>query len=177
VEAAAAGGEAVTVLAGTSLSPTSRTFVINLELDDYATLEQRSCGCLLDEAGLGTHLRRIRSHAKLTVEGMHFLGDEVVRLVEEELPRRFGGGPMSYQLVEQEAAGGQTRVLVVISPAVGPVDEAAVAAAVLAVLAESGPAQRMMTDVWRQAGTVGVVRREPTMTVASKVPPLVRATS
>ena len=33
----------------------------------------------------------------------------------------------------------------------------------------------MMTDVWRQAGTVGVVRREPTVTEASKVPPLVRA--
>jgi hypothetical protein len=32
----------------------------------------------------------------------------------------------------------------------------------------------MMADVWRRAGTVGVVRREPAMTAASKVPPLVR---
>ena len=137
VHAAAAGRQAVTVLAGTTLSPTSPTFVINLELDDYATVEQRPCGCPLDEAGLRTHLRGIRSHAKLTVEGMHFLGDEIVRLVEDELPRRFGGGPTSYQLVEQEEATGLTRVLVVVSPGVGPVDEDEVAASVLTALAEA----------------------------------------
>ena len=47
-----------------------------------------------------------------------------------------------------------------------------VATAVLTVLAEGGPAQRVMTDDSRHAGTVGVVRREPKTTVASKVPPL-----
>jgi hypothetical protein len=148
--------------------------VINLELDDYAAVGERRCGCLLDGVGLHTQLSRIRSHAKLTVEGMHFLGDEIVRLVEEELPRRFGGGPMSYQLVEREEVDGRTRVLVVVDPAVRGVDEAAVVEAALAVLAEGGPAQRMMADVWRQAGTVGVVRRLPATTEASKVPPLVR---
>jgi hypothetical protein len=174
VDALHAGGEALTVLAGTTLSATSPTVVINLELDDYATVDQRDCGCLLGRAGLRMHLRGIRSHAKLTVEGMHFLGDEIVRLVELELPSRFGGGPMSYQLVEEENAGGRTSVLAVVSPTVGPLDEAAVAAAVLEFLAAGGPAQRMMADVWRQAGTVRVVRREPAATVASKVPPLLR---
>ena len=167
--------EAIMVLAGTTLSPTSSTLVINLELDDYATVDHRSCGCLLEQVGLTKHLRQIRSHAKLTVEGMHFLGDEIVTLVEQELPRRFGGGPTSYQLVEEESGDGRSRVLVLVAPAVGPVDEAEVVEAVLTGLAAGGTAQRMMADVWRRAGTVVLVRREPAMTAASKVPSLVRA--
>lgn len=49
--------------------------------------------------------------------------------------------------------------------------------AVLTVLGSGRTAQRMMADVWRRAGTVGVVRHEPVTTEASKVPPLVRTTS
>jgi hypothetical protein len=108
---------------------------------------------------------------------MHFLGDELVRLLEEDLPRHFGGGPTSYQLEEREAETGRTRVLIVASPGVGPIDEAALVDAALGVLASGGPAQKMMADVWRRAGTVGVVRREPTTTAAGKVPSLVRSVS
>lgn len=159
----------------TTLSASSSKLVINLESDDYAEVDEAPCGCLAGSIGLGPRLRDIRSHAKLTAEGMHFIGDELIRLVEEELPRRFGGNPSSYQLREEEGPGGSTRVALRVSPSVGPLDDRAVVDAVYAYLAAGGVGQRMMVDVWRRAGTLVVERGEPEATDASKTLPLLRA--
>ena len=48
------------------------------------------------------HLHTIRSFEKLTAGGMTFVDTDVVRVLEEVLPRRFGGGPIDYQLIEDE---------------------------------------------------------------------------
>ena len=118
------------------------------------------------------HVHTIRNYAKLTSEGMTFIGSTLITLIEEVLPRRFGGAATDYQFVEAEDAEGLSRVSVVISPAVGPVDEAAVVEAAIDYLVAQGAGGAMMAGVWRDSGTLRVERREPHMTRASKITPL-----
>jgi hypothetical protein len=74
--------------------------LLNLSLGDHARLERRACGCPLERLGWDTHLETIRSFEKLTAAGMNFLDVDVIRVLEEILPARFGGGPTDYQLQE-----------------------------------------------------------------------------
>jgi hypothetical protein len=102
---------------------------------------------------------------------MHFLGPDLLRLIEDVLPARFGGAPTDYQLVEGEEDG-VPNVAVVVAPGVGPVDEREVARSVLETLGAGGGYRRMMAGVWRDGGTVRVVRRQPHATGAGKILPL-----
>ena len=69
----------------------------------------------------------------LTSEGVTFLGSELLSLVEEVLPARFGGQVGDYQLAEEEIDG-QVRVCILVAPDVGAVDEDEVIATVLDAL-------------------------------------------
>jgi len=165
------GGESVGALHLTTLLPSCPKLMLNVEVDDYGVLEDRPCGCPVGELGLTRHLSGIRSYEKLTTEGMNFVGDELVTLVESVLPARFGGSPSDYQLMEEEV-NGLTRVAVVVSPRLGPLDETEVVETVLASLS-SGPSYRaMMTSIWRDAGTLHVLRQEPYASESAKVLPL-----
>ena len=155
----------------TTLHPSAPRIMLNVESDDYAVVEQRSCGCALGEIGLTTHLHSIRSYEKLTTEGMNFLGPDLLALLEEVLPARFGGAPTDYQLAEREDQA-LPRIEVVVAPRLGRVDEQELTTAVLEFLAGRGDGQRLMADRWRQAGTLRVARREPAMSLAAKVLPL-----
>ena len=166
-----APGASVQALLYTTLRPTAPKLMLNVESDDYGTLEQRDCGCLLGELGFSTHVHNVRSYEKLTSEGMTFLGSDVIVLLDELLPARFGGQPTDYQLVEEEVDG-VPKVGVVVSPAVGEVDERAVLETVLSALGAGPGYKRMMADVWRGGKTLRVVRREPYATAAGKILPL-----
>jgi hypothetical protein len=166
-----ADGATVGAFLLTALLPSSPKVMLNVETDDFGLLEERACGCPIGEAGLTRHLHGIRSFEKLASEGMSFLGSDLVALVEEVLPSRFGGAPGDYQLVEQEI-GGLTRVTVVVSPRVGAVDERLLVAVALAELGRGPAYRRMMSEVWRESGTLVVDRREPYVTSSAKVQPL-----
>ena len=99
---------------------------------------------------------------------MTFLGHDLIRLVEQVLPAQFGGGPTDYQFVEVERDG-LPRVDLLVSPRLGPLDEPAVAAAVLEFLDHIPGAQINFGDRWRQGGTLAIRRSEPVPTAASKV--------
>jgi hypothetical protein len=152
----------------TSLLPTAPKLMLNIDSGDYGVIDERDCGCPFAQLGLTRHLRDIRSHEKLTTEGVTFLGSDVVDLVERTLPQRFGGQPGDYQLVDRQGAE-PPRVDVVVSPRVGDVDGAEVIEAVLAHLGSKSGAQRMMAGVWRSGGTLDVVRRQPQVTSGGKV--------
>jgi hypothetical protein len=164
-------GAAIRPLYHSTVTLSSRTVVLNLESGDYGEVEERACECLLGRLGLSMHVHSIRSYEKLTSEGMNFLRSDVLRLIEETLPARFGGGPTDYQLVEDEEDG-LPKVAVVIAPAVGPVDEGEVVRTVLEGLAVAAPQNRMMAGIWRDGRTVRVLRRAPYATGAGKVQPL-----
>ena len=155
----------------TSLLPSCPKLMLNVETGDEGVVARRPCECAFGRAGLELRAHSIRSYEKLTSEGTTFLGVDLLRLVEETLPARFGGGPADYQLVERERDG-RTAVSVVVSPAVGRVDEAELVGTVLRALA-ADDGTRQMARVWEGGGTLEVERREPyTTPTAGKIQPL-----
>ncbi|MGH3028982.1 MAG: hypothetical protein ACRDMW_10560 [Gaiellaceae bacterium] len=164
-------GNTIGTLSFTTLHDSVRTIFLNVEMDDFGVLEERRCGCALGELGLSVHLHTIRSFEKLTGEGVAFLGETLIALVEDALPARFGGTAADYQLVERQRDG-TTRVQVVVSPRLGQVDVRQVVDETLAFLEGRGRAEWAMAALWRAGGTLEVVRAEPHVTRASKVLPL-----
>jgi hypothetical protein len=165
------GETTVDALYLTTLCTTSTKVLLNLESGDYAALNQRRCGCLLEAGGFTEHLHTIRSYEKLTTGGMHFMGGNIATLVEEVLPARHGGHPTDYQLVEEEE-GAVSRVMIVVSPRLGDVNHDSIAKTVIEFLGSRSRGDRMMASHWAQGRTLTVVRREPYSTVHGKIPPL-----
>jgi hypothetical protein len=162
------GATAVGTLVFTTLQPLVPRLALNLDSDDFGVLGRRDCGCAVERAGLRLHLHGIRSYLKLTSEGMNFLGEDVVTLVERVLPARFGGSAGDYQLVEHEEESGLPVVAIVVAPGVGEVRGTEVVEAVLSFLDARGDA--MMAEVWRGGRTLRVLRREPYVTGDYKLP-------
>jgi hypothetical protein len=152
-----------------SLRPTARLLLVNASAGDEAVLEARACGCPLEELGWGTHVHAIRSFEKLTAAGMTFPDVNLVRVLEEVLPARFGGGPADYQLIEDEGAGGRPRLRLVVHPQVGALDAARVVEAFLAAVGHGSGVERVMGLAWREAALVEVERRPPERTPAGKI--------
>ncbi len=155
----------------TTLHPSAPKLMLNVEIGDHARRTRRRCGCPFGALGFEEHLDTIRSYEKLTSEGMHFVGADIVELLERTLPARFGGGPNDYQLVEREIDG-LVRVFLIASPRLGPLDEGALTRAALESLRHGGEGHAMMSAWWRKGGVLGILRREPYTTPALKVLPL-----
>lgn len=156
----------------TTLLPTAPKLLLNVESDDHGILERRACGCPLEAIGLVDHIRRVRSFSKLTGEGVTLIGSDVLRILEEELPRRFGGTALDYQLLEEEDERGFTRMALLVSPRVPVADETVMARAVLDALARGVPSADLARAIWTQAGTLRVRRAEPVCTARGKILPL-----
>jgi hypothetical protein len=165
-----APGFVVQALYHTSLLTSAPKLMLNVESGDYGEIDERQCGCLWQDLGLTTHLHHVRSYEKLTSEGVTFMGSMLHELLERVLPQRFGGGPLDYQLVEEEEAG-IPRVTIVVSPGVGAVNESAVIDAVLEQMSFADWSRRQAVS-WRQNQTLRVRRQEPFSTTAGKILPL-----
>lgn len=152
----------------TSLRSTTPNIMLNLSMGDEAKISRRRCGCPLEPMGWTTHLSQVRSQEKLTAEGMTFLDLDVVRLLEEVLPQRFGGVPTDYQLVEQEQNGLPTLRLL-IHPRIGDVDPRAVIEVALQTMGQGSGAERVMALAWQDAGVFKVERRAPFRTHSGKI--------
>jgi hypothetical protein len=169
------GGLPADALLVSSLRPAAPIVLLNVSLGDQATVESRACGCPLDALGWRTHLHTVRSYEKLTAGGMTFLDADVIRILEGVLPSRFGGAPIDYQLVEDEAADGEPRLRLLVRPELGPIDPGALTAAFLDGLAEESPGARLMAAQWRASGILRVDRRAPLTTPSGKILHLVAA--
>ena len=153
----------------TGLCATAPFVLLNVSLGDQAVCVSRACGCPLEALGWAPHLHTIRSAEKLTGEGMTFLDADVVHLLEEMLPARFGGSPTDYQLVEEQDSGGRTRLRLLVHPAIGPLNADAVRQAFLEGLSAGSGPERVMGLVWRDSGLIEVERRPPLATGSGKV--------
>jgi hypothetical protein len=156
----------------TTLLPNAPRVFLNLESDDYGVLEERRCGCPLDDLGLHTHVRDVRSFKKLTAEGITLVGSEMEHVLESVLPARFGGSPLDYQLAEEEDERGFTRVCINVSPRVRLDDEQALIDAVLEGLEQASISADLAMRLWNQAGAIRVRRVEPTLGGSAKLHPL-----
>lgn len=156
----------------TTLLPTAPKLMLNVETDDYGVIEKRPCGCPMEGYGFTEHLRHIRSFQKLTGEGVTLVGSDMVHILEEVLPARFGGSPLDYQLLEEEDGQGFTRLSLLVSPRIELVDDGAVIETVLEALGRSSPSADLARAVWSQAQTLKVKRIEPVSTARGKLMPL-----
>jgi hypothetical protein len=147
--------------------------LLNVESDDFGTVETRSCGCPFEELGFTTHISGIRSYRKLTGEGVTLIGSDMEYILEEALPASCGGSPLDYQIVEEEDEHGFTRLTVRVHPSVAIASEQQVIDAILRALAGRSGAADMSRGIWRQAGTFRVRREAPTLTSRGKLMPLV----
>ncbi|MBM3297733.1 MAG: hypothetical protein FJY83_09060 [Candidatus Aminicenantes bacterium] len=145
----------------TGLNPWTPYVLINVNLGDEAVLERRRCGCPLEAAGLGVHLRSIRSFEKLTGAGMTFMDTDVIRVLETDLPERFGGAATDYQVVEGEDGRGGPLLRLLIHPRLGPVDAVDAASFFLERIGRGSGVKRVMGLTWKAAGIVRVERRPP----------------
>lgn len=152
-------------LAVTSLRPSAPLVLLNFCLGDQAIVSRRVCGCALGRLGWATQLRTVRSYEKLTAGGMNFLDADVIRVLEDVLPKRFGGGPTDYQLAEVETETGRPGLRLLVHPALGPLDPVAVAEAFLEALGPGTEVQRVMGLAWRQGQLLQVERRAPEETM------------
>lgn len=157
-------GETVDSLLLTALRPACPKIMLNTEIGDYAVLETRRCGCLLDELGYYQHLHTIRSFEKLTGIGMTFVGADIYHLIEEVLPRKFGGNITDYQLVEEQDDQGLLRYILHVSPGVGELDEKAIIATFLDELGKLKSHYRFMVKMLKQADILKVKRCRPLTT-------------
>jgi len=156
----------------TSLLPKASKVMLNVQMDDYGVVEERSCGCNLEAYGYTTHVREIRSYSKLTGEGVTLIGNEIVRVLEDVLPARFGGSSLDYQLVEDEDEHGFTKLYLVISPRLEIADEGEVIAVMLEGLRDSSPMADAARSIWQHTRTLQVRRMEPIVTPRGKQFPL-----
>jgi hypothetical protein len=163
-----ASGQTVPAFYFTSILPTAPKILLNAESDDYGIVEERACGCPLEELGLVEHVRRIRSFAKMTGEGVTLVGSDAVHILEEVLPAKYGGSPLDYQMVESEGEDGFTRLELRVSPRIDVADESEVVGVVLDALRERNPGADQAQSVWREANALQVKRAEPVWTARGK---------
>jgi hypothetical protein len=147
--------------------------MINVELGDAGVVKDRSCGCLLEEIGLDKHLSGVRSFSRATSEGMAAGYGELTRITEEVLPPRYGGNSVDYQWVEYEDDRSQSRLVLRVTPRIGPVNEVDMVKDILEELRRVDMAHRIYAEIWRQAGTIKVVRESPRPTSAGKISPFI----
>jgi hypothetical protein len=166
-----ARGVAVDGFALTGLLDSAPKILLNAETGDYGNVERRGCGCPFEGAGLDKHISHIRSFEKLSSEGMTFAKSDLLPVLEEVLPERFGGSPGDYQLLEEESDAGVVRLSLLISPSIGLVAEAEVKEAFLQAVAPDGGYPRLGAAVWRRADALEVKREPPVATGAGKILP------
>jgi len=156
----------------TSLLSASPRILFNLETDDFGIVESRDCGCKFQDLGFTEHIHNIRSFSKLTGEGVTLLGTDAVKIIEEDLPRLYGGGSLDYQLLEKEDRNGITKVIINVSPDVGEINEEELKKNFLELM---NPIKRnaiTIAQIWENVDTIQVERNYPIRTNSGKILPL-----
>ena len=158
-----------------SLLYESPKILLNVEMGDYGVINKQPCECDFGALGFDHHISDIRSFEKLTGEGVTFVNTDFVRIVEEILPKKYGGESTDYQLVEEEDSNGLTYLNLIVSPSVGKINEKEIVDTFVNLLksAEDSPESwaQSGTQMWAQAGTVRIIRDYQIPTKRAKILP------
>jgi hypothetical protein len=154
----------------TTLLPSNPRMLINAEMDDHGFVERTTCDCTLARAGFRRQIRDIWSFSKLTGYGTTLVGSDVLAILEERLPARFGGSPTDYQLVEHDT-GLQTNLILRVSPRVRGTDLADVREFFLGQIRAMYGGSLTVRD-WVHGDAFQVVSAEPEENSIGKILPL-----
>ena len=155
-----------------TLRPESPRLLLNVENGDYGRLRRRACGCPLGSVGLNVHLSQIRSYEKFTSESMNFFYGDLFNFIEQILPGEFGGGPGSYQLVEEEDVNGQTRLSLLVHPDIANLNEKKLLSRLLERFGYGSTDNRLTSKIWQEAQTFRIKRQAPYASGRGKILPL-----
>jgi hypothetical protein len=158
----------------TSLRRALPKVLINVDIGDRAMMETAACDCAYGRAGCSVRLHAIRSSDKITEFGVTFALHDVFHVLEEALPRRFGGGAGDYQLVEDRDANGLPRYTIVVSEGLPAIDEHDVPDAFLREMGKLQDHYRFMAAAWARDRIVRIRRGPPAISPAGKVLPFYR---
>lgn len=151
----------------TTLMPWAPWVLVNVEMDDSATLEPAQCDCQLKSMGYTEQLSGIFSYGRLTGQGMTLVGSDMLRIIEEVLPARFGGSPTDYQFVECDGSE-QTRLELRVHPRTRVRSAAEVEAFFLDELKKLYGGALTIRN-WVQTGAVRAVIAEPYLSSKGRV--------
>jgi hypothetical protein len=159
----------------TSLLYEAPKILLNVEMGDYGVVETKTCACSFGRLGFDKHISQIRSFEKLTGEGVTFVDTDFIHIIENILPRQFGGESTDYQLIEEEDTNGLTRLNLMVSPRVGNVNDYELVKTFMKLLksAENSPESwaQSGSEMWAQANTIRVIREYPIPTKRAKILP------
>jgi hypothetical protein len=94
---------------------------------------------------------------------------DILKVLEVDLPARFGGTGFDYQLIELEDAAGVPRIKLIINPGLGPCDPGRVKEFFLEAIGAFSGAGRVMSLQWRDGGYLSVVRAVPALGPSGKI--------
>ena len=154
----------------TSLLPHAPRVLINVEMDDAGVIGPARCDCAFSKAGFTEQISEIHSYGKLTGQGITLVGADVLRILEEVLPQKFGGTPGDYQLVEADT-GRQTEITLRVSPRTGVTSTEEVREGFLQEVRKLYGGSLSYRQ-WTQAAAMSAVLGEPYATVSGKILPL-----
>lgn len=153
----------------------SPKLLLNVGMGDYGDIYNEKTDCAFGRMGFDTHIANIRSYEKLTGEGVTFVDTDFIRIIEKELPQKFGGSSTDYQLVEEEDEKGLNRLRLIVNPDLGQIDEEKIGSAFIALLrsSESSPESWAQSGsvMWDQARMIRVKRDYPIPTRSGKILP------
>jgi len=153
----------------TNLRAAAPKVLLNAELGDNGVLEPGHRSPWADEFGYDLRLHTIRSLRKVTVWGATFAVADLDHLLEQVLPRRFGGSHADYQLIEEQDAAGTPILRLLVGPAVDPVDEAAVRSVFLSELARLKSSYGFMVQEVVDMDGLRIERSPPQVSASGKV--------
>jgi hypothetical protein len=110
------------------------------------------------------------SFTKLTGYGVTLVGTDILQILEEALPGRFGGSPADYQLVEQEA-GTETRVVLRVNPRIGEAPAGEIRSFFLSEIRKVFGGS-LSSRTWTHAASVEVLLEPPIAGGTGKILPL-----
>jgi hypothetical protein len=154
----------------TNLLSSAPRMMLNMETDDFGIIELRECDCKFQDLGFTEHIHDIRSFSKLTCEGVTFPGIDLIKVLEEDLPELFGGGPLDYQLIEREEIDGISKVILNVSPNVGEINKKNLKKKFFELI---NPSMRNTNALmWETGETIKVERNPPIQTQSGKILPI-----
>jgi hypothetical protein len=167
-------GDGASPLLFTSLAPITPKILLNTDIGDRGVLGERRCQCLYDQLGCHQTIHHIRSADKITGFGVTFWVSDVHDVLETAIPRRLGGAPGDYQLVEYDSAEGLPVYSLVAHPRLATISEQGLIDLFLAELAQRKPYYGFMTSIWAREKVLHVRRQAPIATARGKILPFHR---
>jgi hypothetical protein len=155
----------------TTLTAHAPNIFVNVELDDDGVIGTETCDCVYSRLGLTRSISRINSFGKANPQGITFHRTDLIEVLERLLPARLGGGLGDYQLVECEAANGQTQLRLHVSPRTGAEDCVRIREVFLEIMRPRW-AGALATREWAHSSGIDVVIAEPLATATGKVHPV-----